>query len=153
MWEVPENRRKFFENYAIAAGFDPHVPENWYSQHLDLLSERAKSVIIYHNHSASQALVDLFPDIGLDKRKFTRQNYWDLAENRRKVFENYAKNSEFDPLQQLNWFSQPKEKVLAFKEVAKVLVHHGHSITRALADLFQFDKPQFFSAQRKLWKR
>ena len=39
VWDEPENRRKFFENYAQANGFDPLIAKNWYSQLLDVLSE------------------------------------------------------------------------------------------------------------------
>lgn len=30
-WQELGNRRKFFEDYAGVNGFDPLVPENWYS--------------------------------------------------------------------------------------------------------------------------
>lgn len=30
-WQSQENRRKFCENFARIQGFDPLVPENWYS--------------------------------------------------------------------------------------------------------------------------
>jgi hypothetical protein len=31
-WNKAEKRRKFFEDYARAHGFDPLNPENWYSE-------------------------------------------------------------------------------------------------------------------------
>lgn len=31
VWNDKENRKKFFYHYAKVKGFDPHVPENWYS--------------------------------------------------------------------------------------------------------------------------
>jgi hypothetical protein len=30
-WNVPVERRKFFESYAKQNGFDPLIPENWYN--------------------------------------------------------------------------------------------------------------------------
>lgn len=29
-WLDPENRRKFFDNFAQKKGFDPNIAENWY---------------------------------------------------------------------------------------------------------------------------
>lgn len=31
-WHGVENRRQFFEQYALEHGFDPLIPDNWYSQ-------------------------------------------------------------------------------------------------------------------------
>ena len=36
--------------------------------------QRSKSIISYHQHSASQALIDLFPDVPLERSKFSRQS-------------------------------------------------------------------------------
>jgi hypothetical protein len=30
-WHDVKNRRKFFDGFAKANGFDPLIPENWYS--------------------------------------------------------------------------------------------------------------------------
>jgi hypothetical protein len=40
---TPQNRRKFFENYAKNNGFDPLIPENWYS----VTTESVKSVLVF----------------------------------------------------------------------------------------------------------
>lgn len=32
-WRGVESRKIFFESYAKVHGFDPLIPENWYSQH------------------------------------------------------------------------------------------------------------------------
>ena len=173
MWDEPENRRKFFENYAQANGFDPLIAKNWYSQLLDVLAEvclsfslifgilfegergegedmlishqRSKSIISYHQHSASQALIDLFPDVPLERSKFSRQSitnkihllfsspldfprllffllvhmfildYWDDVANRKRFFEDYAVSNGFDSLQPEQWYSQPRWKIMASK--------------------------------------
>ena len=59
-WYDIENRRRFFESYAESHGFDPEVPENWYSQpsksffaikvaHLILqLCSRSYYLLFYH---------------------------------------------------------------------------------------------------------
>lgn len=36
-------------------------------------------------------------------------------ENRLKFFQAYASQERFDPLNAVNWYSQPKEKILAMK--------------------------------------
>ena len=86
-----ENRRKFFEDYAKMFGFDPQQAENWYSQSKDQVMlckvsistlfflriilcfmKGAAGVLYYHNYNLPQALLDLFPDIGLAKEYFRR---------------------------------------------------------------------------------
>jgi hypothetical protein len=70
-------------------------------------------VLFYHNNNITKALVDLFPNIGLDPAKFIYVSYWDKSENRRIFFENYAKKYDFDPLVPKNWYSQPRNKLMA----------------------------------------
>ena len=96
-WDTLESRRAFFVRYAKENGFDPFNPLGWYSQPLGrirairvylcfflllLLSSSISShsctqigtqgvegIIRYHG-SVKQALLDLFPSIGLDSSKF-----------------------------------------------------------------------------------
>jgi hypothetical protein len=44
-----------------------------------------------------------------------RKAQWMDAANRRKFFENYAKEQRFDPLISENWYSQRKENIMARK--------------------------------------
>ena len=37
MWQTPEARRRFFEEYAKARRFSPLIPEFWYEQSRDSL--------------------------------------------------------------------------------------------------------------------
>jgi hypothetical protein len=85
----------------------------------------------------AQALVDIFPDIGLDRNEFYRGNtmgrckkkgegkkerrrnnynllgfYTDIG-NQRKFFENYAKQHGFDPLKPENWYTQPRKNIMS----------------------------------------
>jgi hypothetical protein len=46
---------------------------------------------------------------------FRSADFWDKVENQRKLFENYARDNEFNPLIPDNWYSQPKEKILNYK--------------------------------------
>jgi len=73
IWREPASRRKFFEAYAAANGFDPNVAQNWYVQSSAkiMASKGAQGVTLYHKHSISQALVDLFPEVKWDRAKLT----------------------------------------------------------------------------------
>ena len=84
-----ENRRIFFEDYAQHNKFEPYNPSNWYKQpfykilayevllnlvywiQLRLFIKDANQVLSHHKGNIVNALVDLFPNIGLDETKFT----------------------------------------------------------------------------------
>jgi len=71
-WTVKENRRKFFEKYALQNGFDSKNPESWYIQpkkHI-LNFEKGKVLLRYYNFRIPAALIDAFPEIGLKTEKF-----------------------------------------------------------------------------------
>lgn len=82
--------------------------------------------MFYHRGSISQALCDLFPDIGIDKAKFYICTVLDLfnviylvvdkhSGNRIAFFVEYAKKYGFDPANPENWYSQPSSRILAMK--------------------------------------
>ena len=78
-----------------------------------------------------RALLDLFPNIGLDRTRFTAECMTSTIllavfscyllfskatwVDRRRIFENYADVHGFDPLNPENWYLQPKERILSFK--------------------------------------
>lgn len=94
---------------------------------------------MHHKDSVTQALLDLFPEIGLEKSKmspysmflvsefafiyfylfyiylFPFLGVWHDFKARRRYFENYANEQGFDPLNAEGWQSQPLEKILAAK--------------------------------------
>jgi hypothetical protein len=39
-WEETENRRSFFKLFAVELNFDPKVPENWYCNATNIMSQR-----------------------------------------------------------------------------------------------------------------
>ena len=96
----------------------------------------------YYNNSISQALSDLFPDIGINKlhtyKAVTPRSMllyppsssllctlfstaqqtavpWDKAETRRKFFERYANEHSFDYLIPTNWYEQPIGDILSYR--------------------------------------
>ena len=86
-------------------------------------------MIHYHNNSVEQALIELFPEIGLNMHQFSGRGImyflndvlirfevgWNNLETRRAYFEKYAKQNGFDPLNSDNWYLQPKIKVVTVK--------------------------------------
>jgi hypothetical protein len=75
----------------------------------------------FYSRSVAKALLDIFPEIGMDKAKIHAQcmscaGVWCIfllsnADSRhnisikRKFFENYAKDHGFDPLMAANWYT------------------------------------------------
>ena len=48
---------------------------------------------------------------------FFVEHYWATKENQRKVFEEFAANSKFDPLLVKNWYSTNIKNVLSHKVI------------------------------------
>eukprot|EP00026_Physarum_polycephalum_P001051 Phypoly_transcript_01052.p1 GENE.Phypoly_transcript_01052~~Phypoly_transcript_01052.p1 ORF type:complete len:797 (-),score=76.09 Phypoly_transcript_01052:124-2514(-) len=145
---TPENRRKVFRSYARDNGFDPLIPENWYSQpiHRIMATKGISTVLAYHNQSVPTALLDLFPNIGLEKDKFFQQNIWNKISHRRKFFEDYARENKFDPLIPSNWYHLPVSVFLSTKGASRVLTYHNNSLAQGLLDLFPdigFERAKF----------
>lgn len=91
-------------------------------------------MLSYHDFSISKALLDLFPNIGLDSAKFTSpctctiflfiyllsiycliDYLWRHEENRREFFVKYAEQNGFDPLVAENWYNQSSKSILSVK--------------------------------------
>ena len=100
-------------------------------------------MLYYYSGQLSQALLDLFPEIGLLPLKLTpcmkrregerrrekgrgreggrgKRNViiniaWGSAKNRRWFFENYAKEKGFDPLNPEHWYKQSRKHILSEK--------------------------------------
>eukprot|EP00026_Physarum_polycephalum_P010399 Phypoly_transcript_10562.p1 GENE.Phypoly_transcript_10562~~Phypoly_transcript_10562.p1 ORF type:complete len:418 (+),score=65.52 Phypoly_transcript_10562:189-1256(+) len=145
-WYNIENRRKFFEDFAREGGFDPLVPDHWYANAPKILEKNPAIVLSYHNNSVAQALLDLFPNIGLVKTNFhSTRGFWNV-ENRRHFFENYAQSNGFDFNIAENWYLQPQERIMEQKGAETVLEYHRNSLASALMDLFPsigLDKSKF----------
>lgn len=71
-------------------------------------------VLSYHAHSVSSALLDLFPNIGLEPAKFqTYGKFYTSSTNRRKFFENFATKHGFNPLVPKDWYNYPRKRIIA----------------------------------------
>lgn len=63
----------FFLKYAKKKGFDPLIAENWYSISVGALlkySKAAATILSVYSGNVVRALGHLFPDIGLEVKKF-----------------------------------------------------------------------------------
>eukprot|EP00026_Physarum_polycephalum_P002883 Phypoly_transcript_02892.p1 GENE.Phypoly_transcript_02892~~Phypoly_transcript_02892.p1 ORF type:complete len:806 (+),score=69.97 Phypoly_transcript_02892:73-2490(+) len=129
-------RRNLFENFAKRHKFDPLVPANWYSQSKEMILSvsRLRRVVTMYNGSMSAALLDLFPDIGLEKSKFL-QMVWKDPSVRRNFFQNFARRNEFNPLEPEHWHATFRNLLYA-KGANQVIPHHKNSMAHALMDHF-----------------
>jgi len=139
-WRHSSNRRAFFEEYAKRSGFDPLVPDNWYSVKLETISAlpNGTSVLYFYGGSLVKALVNLFPELEWDEIRFESlpKHYWTDFKNRRLFFEKLAKSCGFEPLVAGNWYKIPKELIAAEKGGGTLIVLYNGSIYRALRHLF-----------------
>eukprot|EP00026_Physarum_polycephalum_P003756 Phypoly_transcript_03770.p1 GENE.Phypoly_transcript_03770~~Phypoly_transcript_03770.p1 ORF type:complete len:759 (+),score=109.95 Phypoly_transcript_03770:66-2279(+) len=152
----PTHRREFFEKVAKERGFDPLVPDNWYPLiRSDLISSAkgAGNVLAHHGYSMVQALLDLFPDIGLDQSNFAappRKHKVDLG-YRRRLYEDFARKQGFDPLIAENWYSVSYKDLRDAKKLRSILTK-GLNLAKALKKLFpdvHFDEFKF--KQTGMW--
>eukprot|EP00026_Physarum_polycephalum_P001152 Phypoly_transcript_01153.p1 GENE.Phypoly_transcript_01153~~Phypoly_transcript_01153.p1 ORF type:complete len:800 (+),score=123.64 Phypoly_transcript_01153:87-2486(+) len=118
-WQDPNHRRQFFDKLAEKKGFDPLIPDNWYSLSKEaIMNEKFGGAVIYHHDdNIAKALLDLYPAIGLKAHKFgyMTKNYWNNEKNRRSFFDALARKHNFDPLVPTNWYSFPQSYVTAEK--------------------------------------
>jgi hypothetical protein len=105
-------------------------------------------VLLYYNESIPDALITLFPEVSFDKSKFhvshsmcegagemvsgkgrerekiinifSTEVLWRDITNRRKFFENYAKDQRFDSLVPTNWYNQSKHSLMLVKVIYKL---------------------------------
>eukprot|EP00026_Physarum_polycephalum_P002048 Phypoly_transcript_02052.p1 GENE.Phypoly_transcript_02052~~Phypoly_transcript_02052.p1 ORF type:complete len:648 (+),score=89.30 Phypoly_transcript_02052:207-2150(+) len=147
-------RRRFFEKYAAHFSFDPLDAKNWYAQSRDRIRnfKGAYSTVLQHYPKLSDAIADVFPEIGFEKTKFGNKTLWHKTEHRRKFFENYASENGFDHRISENWLRHPKERIMARKGTKAVISYHGNRISTALLDLFPnigLSKESFASQARR----
>lgn len=131
---IPLLRTKYcFKKYfSFTIFFSPQTFLNSISLTINLLLQGAWGVISHHQNSVTQALLDLYPEIGLNKSSllqpvlsmshsltFQKLSYFVLGfesvESRRQYFENFARTHNFDPLKLENWSDKIKESLLSLK--------------------------------------
>eukprot|EP00026_Physarum_polycephalum_P005484 Phypoly_transcript_05519.p1 GENE.Phypoly_transcript_05519~~Phypoly_transcript_05519.p1 ORF type:complete len:450 (+),score=67.80 Phypoly_transcript_05519:184-1350(+) len=112
-----KNIRKFLDDLARSKNLDPLIADTWYKIPLRELrfQERGKPWPLFH-YSAScvKALLDIYPDIGLDESKFTsaRKSHWKVHRNRKLFFDKFAERQGFSANVPKNWYHVNKKLVL-----------------------------------------
>eukprot|EP00026_Physarum_polycephalum_P003969 Phypoly_transcript_03986.p1 GENE.Phypoly_transcript_03986~~Phypoly_transcript_03986.p1 ORF type:complete len:741 (+),score=114.71 Phypoly_transcript_03986:43-2265(+) len=158
-WHDMKNRRNFFDKFARERGFDPLVPDNWYTSDKSAIRriKGAQSILNYYNSSIVNALIHVYPDIGLKQEGFDRMpvGYWNSSHNQRNFFEKFASQKGFDPLLPENWYLVLKEDLLAFGAGA-LLGNFKGSYVRALVHVFpdlEFEPKKFadLDGKRRKW--
>eukprot|EP00026_Physarum_polycephalum_P001074 Phypoly_transcript_01075.p1 GENE.Phypoly_transcript_01075~~Phypoly_transcript_01075.p1 ORF type:complete len:1059 (+),score=134.10 Phypoly_transcript_01075:98-3274(+) len=139
-WGSMSNRRRFFEKYASDQGFDPLVPDNWYTTRVDALEYKKGGATLksMYNGSMISALLHVFPELPWDEAKFSnlRKGYWSDPKNIRKFFVQYAQDHGFDPLVAEKWYSVDRGDVLNTKLGRTFLGFYDNNIVAALMEVF-----------------
>jgi len=138
-WFNMDNRQAFFNQFAKERGVEPLIPENWYRITSDMLLQSKGASRIQHLYKGfAEALTLSYPDIGLDKTKFTilPRYYWRDLDNQRQFFLDYAQKKGFDPLVPANWYKISAPELLLAKSAGVMLVHNKGSYVDALMKLF-----------------
>eukprot|EP00026_Physarum_polycephalum_P000662 Phypoly_transcript_00663.p1 GENE.Phypoly_transcript_00663~~Phypoly_transcript_00663.p1 ORF type:complete len:1097 (+),score=133.55 Phypoly_transcript_00663:927-4217(+) len=141
IWVSSENRKKLFDSFAAQKGFDPLIAQNWHSiGKKDFVAsvKGASNILKYYQNSFIRALMDIYPNIGLDIHKFAvhRGGYWMVAENRKRFFDEYADNHGFDPLSADSWYQVSKQSIFETKYSDNVLKYYRYSVANALLHLY-----------------
>eukprot|EP00026_Physarum_polycephalum_P001929 Phypoly_transcript_01932.p1 GENE.Phypoly_transcript_01932~~Phypoly_transcript_01932.p1 ORF type:complete len:927 (+),score=132.48 Phypoly_transcript_01932:220-3000(+) len=149
-WDHEINRKEFFTQYAKKMGFDPLDASNWYSVTGDDIQKEKGGVglLSLYSRSLSKALLDLFPNIGIDTSlfNFRPQNYWQEKGNMRKFFDSIARTKRFNPLVPNNWYQLSDKSVLRYKGGFSIAGKYEGSFSDALIDMYpevKFDKSKF----------
>jgi len=136
-----KNLRAMLERFAKIQNFDPLVPVNWYSIRYKTVLESKElthAALAYYNGSFTKALIDVFPEIGLEESNFSflQKGYWHSVGNRIKLFNSFANKRRFDPLFPHNWYSISSEDLRSFKGFVSMLRYYNGSVVKALLHLF-----------------
>lgn len=90
--------RKFFEEFAMQRNMDPLVPETWYNismksiretevfktQYASIKTDQGGNSVLWHcKGGLVKTLMDLFPDIGLERGKFQITSEYHTKETRK----------------------------------------------------------------------
>eukprot|EP00026_Physarum_polycephalum_P001944 Phypoly_transcript_01947.p1 GENE.Phypoly_transcript_01947~~Phypoly_transcript_01947.p1 ORF type:complete len:919 (+),score=98.36 Phypoly_transcript_01947:138-2894(+) len=139
-WADPQNRRDVFIEFAKARDMDPFHPDTWYSFKLkDIEGSKKISTILHYHKGVVPALLDLFPDIGLDARKFHKfppSKFWADMRNRKEYLMQFARANLFDPLVPENWYRCNLDKLWAYKGSQHLLRCYSGNFIRAIMSIF-----------------
>eukprot|EP00026_Physarum_polycephalum_P022038 Phypoly_transcript_25777.p1 GENE.Phypoly_transcript_25777~~Phypoly_transcript_25777.p1 ORF type:complete len:153 (+),score=23.91 Phypoly_transcript_25777:26-460(+) len=122
-------------DFAADRNFDALVAENWYSIRKEDIesAKNGRKITESYGRSHIQALLETFPNIGLDRQKFKLpSNHWKIAENQKLFFDQFASAKGLNPMKPASWYQIRYSDVYSTKHGKSVLSCHGGSYTRAI---------------------
>eukprot|EP00026_Physarum_polycephalum_P002204 Phypoly_transcript_02209.p1 GENE.Phypoly_transcript_02209~~Phypoly_transcript_02209.p1 ORF type:complete len:520 (+),score=44.14 Phypoly_transcript_02209:1308-2867(+) len=134
--------QKFFEKYAQSQGSDPLVSEFWYTvSRPDFVKNvpGASAVLSYFEGSLTKALISLFPSVKFDESKFiiVPRKFWKELQNRKAVFDKFARDNKFDPLVPDNWYQVSYDMLISTKGISSILqYYYNNNIKKALMHIY-----------------
>jgi len=135
-----KKRRQFFDQFAESKNFHPILEsEKWYSVGwADIKSIPGGSGVLNYYGSHITAIMKLYPELKLEKKKFLRSidNDWTTEKARRDFFDNLAKQKGIDPLIPQSWSSVSVCDIKKTKGGSAVLRYYGESRCKALISLY-----------------
>jgi len=138
-WRLESNRKTFFDQFAQDNAFDPLIASNWYSVKSEKIIARKFSsmVIRYYRGSVREALMTLYPTIGLKEDMFESRtrSFWASPANRRKYFDDFAAHHTFDPLIHTNWYPISIRQLANYKRIDFLYRYHKN-LPDALMQLY-----------------
>jgi len=154
-WNLPQQRRKFFDDFAKSKQFDPLDAERWYSiEKKEIRKAGGNGIINYYKRSYITALVKLYPELKLKKDNFLLSNEgWKSKARQRKFFDDFAKSKQFDPLDAEKWYSITRKEI-SINGGRSMLKYYNGSHIEALTKLYpglMLKKKNFFLSDAA-WK-
>jgi len=137
-WKETSVQREFFDNLAKSKNFTPLDPDKWYSvTRVDVITAGGGGLLKYHNQSHIKAIVNIYPELNLQLRKFPsyKEIKWNNSGKRREFFEKIAKCKNFDPLETEKWYLITRKDVIHAGGITVVNYYKGSYIS-ALVNLF-----------------
>lgn len=161
-WATITHRRAYFDELAAGFQFDPLLCDNWYWIDATTVSKlKIHPVLQYYDGDYINALMHLYPNIGLSKERFQAVSDWRSASRQRLES---AHHSELDPFMTERWqalndsknlpmFEFYKSTLLDFLEQKKQpFMQASESTHRQFFD--QFARKHYFDAlQPQNWYR
>lgn len=152
-WKSIQNKRNFMIKFAAHKGFDPLVPENWYTvTPQEFMTSRAARTLLRYT-SFPAAIQNAFPEIGIQSARFSDYPYrfYLNSNNRKKFFLEFARYHNFDPLVASNWYSISHAQIL-HNQGEYALQHYNGNFVKALCVLFpqlKFEENKFVDAPKR----
>jgi len=111
-----------------------------------------RGLLRHYGNNLTRALMELFPNIGLEKKKLLMLAPFQYTDKRREFFLKFARDHEFDPLDPENWYLVSRKDLLSTKGGYGIWWHYP-SLSRALIELFpevKFDRTKLFSRRKRV---